>query len=168
MKKLLLLAMLVAVAGVLAIPSAASARVGDIRFIDVTAVQVRADGDSATVRGQVNCRRNLQYGMGIKVTQLPPDTDFDSRQNSGVEGVTVSGPGRPELADDQPCETGGSPFDVTVQNNDGSAGFNQSTRTGVQIGMGTQSAGAPDPFIGDLEFQSEEGRSNGPFTGDGN
>lgn len=162
MKKVLMLAMLVAVAGVLAIPSAASARVGDILDIEISGVNVTSEGDSAVVRGRVFCDRDLEYGMGVKVTQDPVDTDFQSEQDSNAEGVTVSGPGRPELQDDQPCpddeDAGdGAPFDVTVQLNDGSAqAFEEGEATGVQIGMGTQSAGAPDPFIGDLEFQSAE------------
>jgi hypothetical protein len=160
-KKTVVPVALVVGAGALAAASPASAEVGDIVFIEIDDVNVVQDGEAAIARGQVGCDRDLTFGMGVKVTQNSPDTDFESEQNSDSEGVTVSGPGREQLQDDQPCEDteddpSGSAFDVLVQVNDDSDAFDQGATAGVQIGMGTQSAGAPDPFVGDLEFESTE------------
>jgi hypothetical protein len=166
MKRIMVTAALSAV-GALALAGAASADIGDIDDIDVDGAATGTAG-TAEISGTISCTTTIEYGLILKVTQLPPDVDEDQTrgfENSDVEGVGAFGPASGN-SPNSPCSTNIQSWELVVQRNRNSAGYSDSgaaappDNMGVVVIAGTSAEDGtrgPGPFIGDFEYETDEG-----------
>ncbi len=156
MRRITLAAML-AVGGLLATSSVASADIGDI---DEFSLDQELTGTASTVdvSGQIRCTTEIDYGLIVGVAQDPPspevffsDPESGEHLNASVEGVGAYGPNQGN-EDNTPCSQSLQSWDVTVQQNRDSGDFEDGSM-GVVASAGTSAENGdrgPGPFIGDL------------------
>ncbi len=162
MKRLLLAAAL-GVVGLFAAAGTASADVGDITHLQ-TDSDLTGSASEVEVTGDIRCQATIDYGLVVKVTQNPPDTnsiDGDDDPDSSSEGVGAFGPNQGN-ENNTPCSQSLQSFDVVVEQNRDSGDFfdwpgSSSGPLGVIVVAGTSAENGdrgPGPFIGDMEYST--------------